>query len=412
MNGWAQWRQNSRLLPRDSCGVAVSIHRYGSAVDRIVFDNLHLDTRNIAVRATTAKSTHDLWFELNKDAPIPSTSVAVALSTLCGPAYDYVHFDFPVAEPTMKYLTQLTRASVSSAFSEVVPEQPRHGNLLCFSGGFDSLAARALMPDDTRLVSMDFGGRFSRERLFFDFFDTLTVSTNVVSTPFRANSWSFMGIGAILAANLYGAEYLTFGGILEAGADNMRVNPRAPSARTFPPFRASGYTNAPYVLGLTEVGTLRVLLQTSPQLVAPSLSSLASPGEEKLYRKAALTRLVADTMNLTVDFGEIAPPPQPHFRFGQNFALDLLALYVVSLYGNESGLHLVRDMPSPVVEVAKGLDMAFMERANPTLYEHFPQPLLEDLYRRFGAYDIRFYTERDWEAFRVVRGLLQPFHQL
>ncbi|RMB61237.1 hypothetical protein [Tessaracoccus antarcticus] len=356
---------------------------------------------------------HDLWFETSHDVGITSTSMAVALSTLCGRAFDKVHFNFPVSQGVITPITQLTQAEVSATPTQSSdPSGARRGNLLSFSGGFDSLAARALMPSDTKLVSMDFGGRFSRERDFFDRFDTLRVSSNLLSSPLRRNSWSFMGIGAILASDFHHCEYHTFGGILEAGVDNMRVKPAAAAAGTFPPFRAAGYTNAPYVLGLTEVGTLIVLLQTNPELVAPSLSSLASPGEEKLYRKAVLTRLVADTLNITVDFDDIAPPAEPHFRFGQNFALDLLSLYVVSRRGDVAGLRLVSDMPPSVTEAAKGLDMAFMERANPTLYEHFPQPLLGGLYRRLGECGIRWYTERDWTSFRTVRELLAPYHRI
>lgn len=91
----------------------------------------------------------------------------------------------------------------------------------------------------------------------------------------------------------------------------MRKAPGAARPNTFAPFRAAGYTNAAYVLGLTEIGTLIMLLQSNPELVSPSLSSLASPGEEKLYRKAALTRLVAETMEVAVEFDEIGPPAQP-----------------------------------------------------------------------------------------------------
>src|SRR5699024_8281135 len=99
---------------------------------------------------------------------------------------------------------------------------------------------------------------------------------------------------------------------------------------TFPPFRAAGYINAPYVLGLTEIGTLTALLSTTPNLISESLLSVASPGEEKLYRKALLAKIVASRLGTTIHLPEIKTPTTPHFVFGKNFALDLLSLYVIS----------------------------------------------------------------------------------
>lgn len=272
------------------------------------------------------------------------------------------------------------------------------------------MAAMSLMPEDTQLVSMDFGGRFAREREFFEKFDTLTVSTNVVDTPLRLNSWSFMGIGAILTSDYFGAEYHTFGGILEAGPDNMRLAPAAARNNTFPPFRAAGYINAPYVLGLTEIGTLTALLSTTPNLISESLLSVASPGEEKLYRKALLAKIVASRLGTTIHLPEIKTPTTPHFVFGKNFALDLLSLYVISETQDPSAMNMVDNIPEAAVRLADSLNFDFMERANPTLYENFPSKLAPNLNRLLAEYDIRWYTEKDWDEYGNVRRFLQTYH--
>lgn len=330
------------------------------------------------------------------------------MSTLCGRKYQEVEFDFPVSTQVLPAIRDLTFATIETRGEGTATDSTRSGTLLSFSGGFDSLAAKTLMPEDTNLVSMDFGGRFARERDFFERFDTLRVSTNLVETPLRSNSWSFMGIGAILAADHFGAEYHTFGGILEAGPDNMRLAPAAARSSTFPPFKAAGYTNAPYVLGLTEIGTLTVMLRDDPAMVAKSLPSVASPGEEKLYRKAVLAQLVADSLGVSVDWPEVKAPATPHFAFGQNFALDLLVLYVEAK--GQDASRLVRDIPADVLAKVRGMGMAFMERANPTLFEHFPAPLAPALYQRLAEYGIGWYTEKDWGEFRQVRELLSAYH--
>jgi cyanophycin synthetase len=355
-------------------------------------------------------ASHELWFESSRPLPVSTTSVALALSTLCGRAYGQVRFDFPVADEVLGGILEVTGARLSTGGQERWVDVPRRGHLLCFSGGFDSLAARSLMPDETALVSIDFGGRFARERKFFSNFDTLRVSTNLVETPFRKNSWSFMGIAAILAGDYYRARYLTFGSILEAGPENMRPAPAAAKNATFPIFREAGYSSAPYVQGLTEIGTLKVILGSVPEIIGESLLSLASPGDEKLYRKRILARLAADACGVSVELPEITPPPRPHFAFGENFLVDFLCIYAINRLDAEQARLLVRDIPDEVIEVAGGMRLDFYERANTVLYEGFPAELRSRLYSRLAEYGIGWYTEDDWREYGVVRNLLSKYH--
>ena len=372
----------------------------------IKFNELNIDASSVSVQATSEKFAHDIHFEFSKPMPVSSTSVAIALSTLCGRAFKKVHYDFPVAQSVFKAIGDLTFADVSSSGDEAQIHTPRRGTLLSFSGGFDSLAAKALMPADTQLVSMDFGGRFARERQFFESFDTLRVTTNIVDAGLQKNSWSFMGIGAILASDFYRARFHTFGSILEASIDNLSLEPAGARNVTFPPFSAAGYENAPFALGLTEIGTLTALLKTRPDLVGESLLSLATPGEEKLYRKLTLARLVNEVICAKVELPNISAPESPRLKFGENFAVDLLALYVISKTGEVDARGLVADVPPDVTNFALKADMKFMERANPTLYENFPSPLWPALSARLAELDIKWYSEKDWDVFRKTSDVI------
>lgn len=379
-------------------------------MSEIRFQNLNISAERIDVEAKTADASYDLYFEFDRPIAASCTAVAIAMSTLCGRTFSKVTFDFPVAPHVVPAIKELTQSVVESSGEERVPAGKRSGTLLSFSGGFDSMAAKMLMPDDTNLVSMDFGGRFAREREFFDKFDTLRISTNIVDTPLRSNSWSFMGIGAILTSDYFRAEYHTFGGILEAGPDNMRAAPAAARPNTFPPFRAAGYVNAPYVLGLTEIGTLSVMLRQEPGIVAQSLISVASPGEEKLYRKAVLADVVAESLGVKLARADVPAPEVPHFQFGKNFALDLLILYVISRTGDKGARGLAGGIPDTAVSLATRLDLTFMERANPTLFEKFPTALTPGFHKKLAENEIRWYSEKDWREFGLVRDFLKAFH--
>lgn len=378
------------------------------------FDLKVTDSQRIDVSYESSEGlSNKLWFEFSRPVRLPQDNIAIALSTLCGRSFSAIEFGFGVSANVADDISAFTLAAITAVDrGSSAPQGQRRGQLLSFSGGFDSLAALCLMPEDTGLVSMDFGGRFGREREFFDKFPTLRCSTNVLESGLQRNSWSFMGIGAILTADHTRAEYHTFGSILEAGPDNLRVNPLGARNASFPPFKAAGYQNAPYVGGLTEIGTLIVLARSMPNHIAASLTSLATPGEEKLYRKQILTNVVADRLGINIPLKETSRPPRPHFQYGQNFALDLLSLYVARYAGEEIAHGLVSEMPATAFALAMKLDLTFFERANTTLLANFPRDLIGGLSERLAQAGIGFYTEKDWLEYAQVRAFLSHYHAI
>lgn len=395
------------------CALLVEVHvgsRSISFKNIEVADGLRIDMDCVIEDTGGDPTEFPLWFEFNHAVFLTDDVVATALSTLCGKAYGSVHMDLSPSARTIDYLRSFTDATVTTRGTKEHPVVPRAGQALSFSGGFDSMAALALMPDDTNLVSMDFGGRFSRERTFFERFDTTIVSTNLLETELRRNSWSFMGSGAILTSAHTRAKYHAFGSILEAGADNLNFAPVASRNETFPAFAEAGYTNAPYVAGLTEIGTLIVMAHYKKDQISDSLISLASPGEEKLYRKKVLADVVSARFGTNLDIPEVQKPSKPHFTFGQNFALDFLAFYVAKHAGEDIVNELVADVPAELVRLASGLDLTFFERANPSLYLNFPTPLLAGVTGRLADAGMRFYVEQDWHDLSLVRQLLAPYY--
>jgi cyanophycin synthetase len=373
----------------------------------------------------------EVWFEVSKPCPFTDDLIAVAMSTLCGDAYSAVHLDLALSDATIAGLADFTRAKVTTSDtrkspncapdrglrrlfgrreSGPPPRQPREGITLSFSGGFDSLAALALMPEGTNLVSTDWGGMRSRERPFFSRFDPIIVETNVHETPLVRNTWTYMGLGAVLTAALAGSKYHAFGTIFEAWSGNMVPNPPVTAGHTHPPYPVAGFTNAPYVSGLTEVGTLFVVAQRWPTMVGDSLVSLANPQDEKRYRKQVLAQVVADRLGLSFDMNLVEPPALPRFAFGENFVTDFLCLYVIKHGGRALASTFVRDLPMEAIAVAEKLDLTFYERANSTMYRDFPAPLVGGLTERLAQFGIGAFTERDWLDLGQVRQLLGRNH--
>lgn len=356
-----------------------------------------------------------IYFKLMPDILPRSNLIAIAISTLCGRKnYDNIHFDLNVNSSIITDISKFTLAKVTSkpSFEHPIKRKNKNNITLNFSGGFDSLAAKCLMPEEHSLVSIDYGGRFSRERQFFEKFSHCIMETNIVDSPLRKNSWSFMGIASILFSDYLETNYYTFGGILEAGVNNISENPIAAKNISFPPFLAAGMENAPYVLGLTEIGTLKVIANYHPELIASSLDSLANPGEEKRYRKQVLASILSEKMEMDFGLNIIDRPSKIHYKFGQYFAPDFLSFYVIKNAGEEIASHTISHIPYEVVEAAERLSLNFYERVNTNFLVNFPKQLRSDLLLKLDYADVIAYTEADWKEFNEIRQILSKYHKL
>ena len=385
-------------------------------MNSIVFSGLKKSVGLIVCKYEDSKNSGDLYFELNMAVSPSNDLIAISLSTLCGRGnYQSIKFDFDISNQAAERIKDFCRAEIACGIhSKSSIEQnvlTKNKSALSFSGGFDSLAAKFLMPDDTVLISMDFGGKFAREREFFNEFDTHIVTTNLLETHLRANSWSFMGIAAILYSDYLSIKYHTFGGILEAGPSNFATTPVAAKNETFPPFAAVDMINAPYVLGITEIGTAMILMKYAPDLVKKSLDSLANAGEEKKYRKQIIASLVSGKMGIEFEIKQFDEPNHA-WIFGKSFAVDFLAIYFLKFAGKEITEKMVKEIPYEIIELSQRLSLKFYERVNTNFLENFPPELLGGLLEKLSAAKIVPYTGKDWSEFNEVVAVLKKYYKI
>lgn len=374
------------------------------------FRPVYWDGQRLEVVVTEKGDEHRVWFEANHPFRLEGDTLAVALSTLCGTKYERIQFDFEVSSSTLSGISRWTQSEARSEGGETALTQKPigHGTVLSFSGGLDSLSSKFLLGDAVDLVSMDFGGRFSRERVFFDDFDPWTISTNLIATPLRFNSWSFMGIGALLLADELGSRYHAFGSILEAG-QLSRTEPMVRNA-TFPPFQLAGYESVAPVAGISEAGTVLIVLNKAPELMEGSLKSLASPGEEKFHRKIALAKSVSEIFGYKIDLPDLPSNPKVHFRFGQNFTVDLTALFFHAMGQSDYIEAIVGDFPEGLGRKFNSSDLEFMLKADQNYYSVYPQELTSYLNEGLMASGIEWYSESDYGAVERLRRELGAFH--
>lgn len=378
-------------------------------MSEIAFSIKEQTPTRIVFNTSIDSSKFDLSFYFSEPPTADTSLLANALSTMFGPAFDRVHFDFPVDDLIVEDIATWTRSEVTASGSAKL-ELPNYstGTVLNFSGGFDSLAAKYLIPGKTTLVSLDFGGNFARERRFFEGFNPLIISTNLLKTPLKGKCWAFMGMGPLFYRDQIPAKYFTFGSIWESS----RLRRKAPNLRvpTFPPFAAAGYQNAPFVQGITEVGTLMVLLTHCPELIEQSIPSLALPGEEKYSRKIGLAQLVAKKLNVDINTPSYPENAKVHYEFGKSLPVDLTAMYFYSEGREDLAKLLVKSIPEFVKNDVESNGMEFMYKADPSFYAKFPNELRASLDSGLASAKIHYYDRSDVNRIESIRHLLGEYY--
>ena len=232
----------------------------------ICFYNFVIEKNKFTCKVRTNQKEDELSFDLLAENVVMSQDdIACALATLCGNKYKSVKIDLDITEACYNQIQGFLECDLS--VKRIVKKEKRrlsvfHNKdfkkkyMLSFSGGFDSLAALALLPpDETTLVSIDFGGWFDRERLFFEKFHTNIVKTNFRQLGYADAHYTFMGVSALLFQNTLKSQYHIFGTILEASVNHFLKEPNSLTTLVTPPISITGLKDIWLTNGLTEVGT-------------------------------------------------------------------------------------------------------------------------------------------------------------
>lgn len=370
-------------------------------------------TGTYSFRVIDSEGDRILRFDMPPGYVPDNDLIAIGISTLLGHKYSSVSMDFSISEQAKAKLAGLVGATVKADIAGKYMSPPLGSKIaLNFSGGFDSLAAKTLLPEEACLVAIDFGGSFDRERVFFEKFDPFVISTNFREEGFAGNTWAFMGIGPIILRDFLGIDTYSFGSILEATPFNFSPKLRF-NGSADPWMEAVGLRKLNPVLGLTEVGTAMLLNRFAPELVKGSLVSLAAPESEKFTRKVVLQALAEKAVghrsrSALFDVSR----SRPHRSFGQVFLSDFLSLYILKKGGEQVNEWLVGDIPHDVKRAVQRMDLNFYERLNTNFYGNFSTADSQRLYSRCLHAGIIPYDENDWYELGEVVRILARYHEI
>ena len=388
---------------------------------KIVFNSIKKQKGNITLNIKTYENNNlikndDIYFKIYEPVNISDGQLAIALSTFCRRGYDEIYFELSLTEELINKLTSFTNAKITSAKiikhedKELINQRNKPEKIaLNFSGGFDSLAAKILLGDLVELISISF---FDIEYDFFKKFNPHILETNFRQLGYAENDWTFMGVGSILFKDFLNYKYHVFGTVFEAF--HMHATPEFSSQKKFieEPFNFAGISDLKLIQGLTEIGTALVLCNTHPYLVNDSLTSLSQPGTEKRYRKQIIVNIIKEKFGLDEIYLENTEPPieENKLIWGNYFAVDFLALYLIKNSGIEETSKILKNIPEEAIEFSKNHDLTFYERFDTNFLNNIPNEFKTEITKNLANAKILPYDQNDFKELHDVNVFLSKYY--
>lgn len=278
---------------------------------------------------------------------------------------------------------------------------------LGFSGGFDSLAALALMPETTQLQSINFGEKFKREKDFFSTFDTTIIHWDIRKKSknfIEKNDWKFL-LSPLLTNwdDFSKGISICTGTIMEAStfwfSAQKRFGKRTYSNGGFGP----GVNIVHPVAGLTEWGTAMITAKSIDfESCQKSLKSLADTNTIKSYRKTLLLSIINQ---------EVTPAPSENMKkhiFGTSLTEDSLTLYFVWKLGYE---WTIKNYSQNTPKESTFLDMSFMEKMNLHNLEYNSPLIKEYIKSRAKGFQIEEYDYSDYKSLEKCKNFIFQYKE-
>lgn len=381
-----------------------------STVSEISFRDVDVSESGI-ITAQVTRSDHVndavLKIELPHSFTPRADLLALTFACLAGSRYDRVAIDLAVSHSCKQVIEKFSRCELSAGQAPEHRRRTGKATALNFSGGLDSLAASGLMPG-CDLISLDFGGRFSREEKFFRRFDPYTLRTNLVDLGLNRNHWSFMSIGSILMRDELQLGSHGFGEIMGGTTPTLSERQVDQRAGNLPMADYLGMSLYKPVAGLTEIGAIKLGIHKFGSLIPRAMQSVALPGEEKYLRKF---HMLSAVMKADMHPYQLPNPGElyPRSSWGKSYPNDLSSLYVSKVLGNDvaSIAYDGRGIPIDVQKFVDKASLTFFTRVNPHAYGGIGPDRMQILYGELAAAGIQPYERADWMELSQAMTLLR-----
>lgn len=349
------------------------------------------------------QTEENIFFESEDIEHLSNVNIAVALlATVKG--YKTINIDLPLDLETQSDLREIFNVKFSGEIKRVHMDSNKKNIGLLFSGGVDSLAASCLMPAESlKLVAIDYGKFYEREKNFFSQFNPHILRTNVRQSGYfiqmeLAHPPAF-SVAPLLLDEKLKFKQLATGDIFEA---SQELNCAYLAKMGFP----SKYINAGRifpVMGLTEVGTSIICRNNfSLDVIKKNVDCAEEVGTLKRYRK----ELLFNAVGVPVEKHRIQNP----VKFGSDFTSDFLSLYLIKKLGLDETTTFVYDIPKEVREFVSKNRLEFYDKYNIKAISAIGDFKLQNDILGSIIKHVDLYTIEDFKELDGVCALLMKYH--
>ncbi len=363
----------------------------------------------------TNKRRKELEFKYDSSILVKDEQVALALSLICV-RYEKIYFDgIQISENVKKLIEDWTGAQVFCELCEGLEKkiviENRQNFAALFSGGFDSTALLTLMPDDTIPIHLSFGGLFTTEtKIISDYkypnnIKPVIVTTNLYHTMLQRNAIAahfLTAIPIILLCEHLSLRYFSWGHILEAAGGQLLDSRIRTLSKTLPPLEYAGVECIPYINGLTEYGTTKILLSKSQEEIEASYQAArCSSKAEKLLRKKMFLNALGTDIKIDNDLIQVAR--QKKSDFTKKSYTPFALLYALQKLGTKRIREDYNFISEDIENLIKDWDLSFYTKLNPIPLEYFPKEFKEDYLNKLSSLGIEVYSESDLAMLEKAR---------
>jgi hypothetical protein len=386
------------------------------------FASGQIDVSLVGTAPTGEPIAARFFFQVPADFRVHNDLVAASLMTILGYAHPVVEFNFPISRRCADLLTHhYGLAQIGPVDDSLEPRRPGRNLGLSYSGGLDSLGLyhflKRTIPDQVKVIFVEFGGRFQREKDSLLVDPDVCCATNFRSNDIERNGGRFMAAVAILYADYLDLGRITFGHTYD---HSHPVSMESLKGGHDPIFVE--HDTSFIAASLEEVYLLRSVFWMGAAMI-----SAASAEGDREIEGSLLASSRKDTekgvrkrLSLRYSYGFRGMPPPPFLdglrfptnpsHFGVDYAQDFKWVFLSKHFGTALANRVVAGIDRFDLSEVHRLSLAFYTKYNTSIAELIPASMRNAALAWFHDCGIYPYTERDWDELDTVRRFLHQVH--
>src|SRR5699024_2617147 len=136
-------------------------------------------------------------------------------------------------------------------------------------------------------------------------------------------------------------------------------------------------------------------------------------GSEKRYRKQLYLEIENKRFNSNIEITNPEKPlKNPHFKWGDVFQADHLALYILKFKGYEVASTMVSDIPGDAEHLLENMSLDFFTKYHPDNVHNIPENQRERFFKVLEGANVSVYSTEDLDEYETIKNYLSNWYEV